>query len=170
MKNVIVVDLETTRLSVVSGGRVIEIGAVKMAGSVIVNEFSTLINPGTPICYSAYRVHGISEGMLQGAPLPQDAWSAFRAFVGDATLVAHNAPFDRAFVRHELARLCIGLQNQWHCTLRVARQKLKQLPNHKLDTVYRHLFGVLPENLQRHRALDDARMAAMVWVELMGKY
>jgi DNA polymerase-3 subunit epsilon len=40
--------------------------------------------------------------------------------------------------------------------------------NHKLETVYKHLFGKLPEDVRQHRALDDARMAARVWVELGG--
>ena len=58
------------------------------------------------------------------------------------------------------------LPNQWHCTLRLARKKLSELPNHRLDTVYRYLFGGLPAGIQRHRALDDARMAARIWIEL----
>jgi DNA polymerase-3 subunit epsilon len=43
---------------------------------------------------------------------------------------------------------------------------LPHLPNHRLDTVYCHLFGSLPHGVARHRALDDARMAARIWVEL----
>jgi DNA polymerase III subunit epsilon len=112
-------------------------------------------------------VHGISEEMLTGKPAPSDVWTSFRDFVADAGLVAHNAPFDSAFVRHELSLLGMGLPNPWHCTVRLARRRLPLLPNHRLDTVYRHLFGGLPDGAKRHRALDDARMAAWIWMKLM---
>lgn len=165
-----VIDVETTGLNVARGGRVIEVGAVAVENGLLVAEFDALINVAVPVSYGAFSVHGISQQMLEDQAQPQDVWPAFREFVGDGMLVAHNAPFDRAFVCHELARLGIGLPNSWNCTLRLARQKLPHLPNHKLDTVYRHLFGSLPQSARRHRALDDAWIAAMIWVKLQGKH
>lgn len=162
----VIVDVETTGKAVQRGGRVIEVGAVAVEGGEVVAELATLIDAGAPISYGAFRVHGISEGMLAGKPLPQDVWPWFRQFCAAAPLVAHNAPFDSSFVRHELSMLGMGLPNPWHCTVRLARKRLPQLDNHRLDTVYRHLFGVIPAGTQRHRALDDARMAARVWVAL----
>lgn len=173
VKNVmrtVVVDVETSGMSAQRGGRVIEIGAVALENGSVVAEFDTLIDTGAEISYGAYRVHGISQDMLCGRPQPEEVWGRFREFVGEAHLVAHNAPFDSSFIRHELALLGIGLPNPWSCTVRLARQKLPQLPNHKLDTVYRYLFGSLPLSVQRHRALDDARLTARVWVELRGKH
>lgn len=166
MMKCIVVDVETSGISINSGGRVIELGAVAMEGGRIVAELATLIDTGAEISYSAFLVHGISMDMLAGSPAPETTWPCFLEFVGDAPLVAHNAPFDRAFVCNELARLGMSLKNHWHCTLRLARKKLPHLRNHRLDTVYRHLFGELPSDIQRHRAVDDARLAARVWVEL----
>ena len=166
MLRTVVVDVETTGMSVVRGGRVIEVGAVAIEDGAIVAELGTLIDAGAPISSGALRVHGISAGMLDGKPQPPDVWRTFLEFVGDARLVAHNAPFDSAFVRHELSLLGVGLPNPWHCTVRLARRRLPHLPDHRLETVYRHLFGGLPEGGQRHRALDDARMAARVWVAL----
>jgi DNA polymerase III subunit epsilon len=162
----VVVDVETTGFSTLRGGRVIEIGAVAVANGVIVAELGTLIDTGAEISYGAFRVHGISEAMLEGKPAPREVWGAFREFVGDAELIAHNSPFDSAFVRHELGLIGHGLPNRWHCTVRLARRHLPHLPNHRLDTVYTHLFGEIPDSLQRHRALDDARLTARVWVEL----
>jgi len=166
MQRTVIVDVETTGLSVQRGGRVIEVGAVAVENGIVVAELDTLIDSGTVISYGAYRVHGISEAMLYGQPQPEAVWSRFRDFIGGSQLVAHNAPFDSAFIRHELALLGHGLPNSWHCTVRLARRHLPQLPNHKLDTVYCYLFGDLPAALQRHRALDDARMAARIWLEL----
>jgi DNA polymerase-3 subunit epsilon len=167
MARTIVVDVETSGHSVQRGGRVIEVGAVALESGIVVAELDTLIDAGVVISYGAYRVHGISEDMLCGKPSPEDVWGSFRDFAGDAALVAHNAPFDSAFIRHELGLLGIGLPNTWHCTVRLARRHLPHLPNHKLDTVYRHLFGDMPAAVQRHRALDDARLAARVWMELV---
>ena len=166
-KRHVVVDVETSGYAASRGGRVIEIGAVAIEGGRIVAELGTLIGCDVDIAYGAYRVHGISSAMLRGKPQPVDVWSSFRDFVGDAELVAHNSPFDSAFVRHELALLGHGLPNPWHCTVRLARRKLPHLPNHRLETVARHLLGEIPGDCRLHRALDDARLTARVWLELM---
>ena len=163
-------DVETSGMSVKRGGRVIEVGAVAVVKGVIVDEFDTLIDTGTAISYGAYQVHGITEDLLRGKPQPEEVWAGFREFAGNAPLVAHNSSFDSTFIRYELGMVGVDLPNQWHCTVRLARQKLPQLPNHKLDTVYRYLFGALPSSVQRHRALDDARLAARIWMALMENY
>lgn len=170
MSRTVIVDVETTGLSVRSGGRVIEIGAVAVENGRVVDELSSLIDTCAVISYGAFRVHGISEEMLRGEPQPEDVWKSFLEFVGAAPLVAHNAPFDSSFVRNELLLVGETIPNRWHCTVRMARKCLPHLPNHKLDTVYRYLFGSLPASVQRHRALDDARMAARIWVRLRENY
>lgn len=165
----IAIDVETTGLSAGNGGRVIEIGAVAVEGGEIVAELGTLIDSGAAISYWAYRVHGISQTMLSGQPPPHEVWPVLHEFIGHAPLIAHNAPFDRAFVLHELALLELTLNNSWHCTVRMARRLLPQLANHKLDTVYRALYGEVPADVNRHRALDDARLAAQIWLALAGR-
>lgn len=170
MIRTVVIDVETTGMSVIRGGRVIEVGAVAVVDNSIVDELDSLIDTGAAISFGAYQVHGISEDMLRGKPQPDDVWNSFLEFVGDAQLVAHNAPFDSSFVRNEVSLLGKTIPNSWHCTVQLARRCLPHLPNHKLDTVYRHLFGALPASVQRHRALDDARLAARIWVELSGKH
>jgi DNA polymerase-3 subunit epsilon len=105
--------------------------------------------------------------MLDGQPLPEKVYPALRDFIGDSTLVAHNAPFDLTFLAHELARLGMSLPNRSICTLRMARRRLPGLPNHRLETVCRHYYGGMPGGVSRHRALDDARLTARVWLALM---
>lgn len=163
----VIVDVETTGLSTANGGRVIEIGAVVVEGSAIVAELGTLINTRTPIHYGAQRVHGISSEMLRGKPEPREVWPQFLEFVADSPLVAHNSAFDSGFIRKELSLLGLLLPNSWHCTVRLARTRLPHLPNHKLETVARHLLGEIPADCRLHRALDDARITARVWMELM---
>jgi DNA polymerase-3 subunit epsilon len=165
-ERVVIVDVETTGLSIAKAGRVIEIGAVAIENGSIVAELDTLIDTGAAISYGAYRVHGISESMLRGKPQPLDVWPAFLEFTSNSPLVAHNSPFDSAFVRNELSLVGKVLPNLWHCTVRLSRKHLPNLANHRLDTVYSHLFGEIPQTVKRHRALDDARLTAKIWLAL----
>jgi len=105
--------------------------------------------------------------MLEGQPGPEGVYPASRDFIGGSTLVAHNASFDIAFLAHEMGRLGMSLPNRYACTLRRARMRLPGLSNHRLETVCRHLFGGLPEGGRRHRALEDARLTARMWLALM---
>lgn len=162
----VIVDVETTGLSTGNGGRVIEIGAVAVEGNAIIAELGTLINTRTPIHYGAQRVHGISSEMLRGKPEPREVWPVFLDFVSDSPLIAHNSSFDSGFIRNELSLLGLHLENPWHCTVRLSRKRLPQLPNHKLETVARHLLGGIASDCRFHRALDDARITARVWIEL----
>ena len=51
--------------------------------------------------------------------------------------------------------------------MEMSRKRYPGLPNYNLDTVYRHLFGEIATDILRHRALDDARMAARIWMEMV---
>ena len=168
-RQVIIFDVETTGFSPTAGHRVIEIGAVHLDGGATPDEFKTLVDPGCRVPLRAQRVHGISDAMLRGQPPPEVAFTAFRDFIEGALLVAHNVRFDRAFLSHEFARLHLPLTNRFACTLKLSQRKLPWLPNHRLETVARHLLGGLPKGAQSHRALDDARLTARIWQELEGR-
>ena len=163
----VVFDVETTGLSPVYGDRVIEIGAIAVEKKQIAGEFHSLVNVGKRIPFPAHQIHGITNDMLTGQPLPEEAFPRFHAFVGDGILVAHNARFDVGFLKYEFSRLGLGLSNKYLCTLEMSRRRFPRLRNHKLETVYRHLFREPIGAIQQHRALDDARMVARVWMEMM---
>jgi DNA polymerase III subunit epsilon len=163
----VVFDLETTGLFAAKGDRIIEIGAVVVNGDSMAEEFNSLIFTDKKISKEARKIHGITTEMLIGQPKPEETLAAFREFMGDSTLVAHNAEFDVWFLRYEYWRVGHTLINRQKCTLKLSRKRYPGLPNYKLETVARHLG--IPVNVQgRHRALEDARLAARVWVE-MGK-
>jgi len=163
----VVFDLETTGLFAAKGDRIIEIGAVVVNGDNMGEEFSSLIFTNKKISKEAQKVHGITAEMLVGQPKFEDVLASFREFMGDSTLVAHNADFDVWFLRYEYWRLGHTLINRHKCTLKLSRKKYPALPDYKLETVSRHLG--IPVNVQgRHRALEDAKLAAQVWIE-MGK-
>ena len=165
-KRYVALDVETTGLSPANGDRVIEIGAVAVENKNIVSEFSSLINVGKEIPRQVRQVHGITNEMLRNEPVPEVVWPEFHYFIAGSILVAHNASFDIGFIRHEFALLGMSLNNRSLCTLKMSRKMYPHLPNHKLATVGRYLFGESCKQMHVHRALDDAKLAGMIWVEM----
>lgn len=162
----VVFDVETTGLYPHKGDRIIEIGGIVIEDGRMIEEFTTLIDVGEPIPKSAQRIHGITNEMTQGKPTPYEAITGFYDFIINGTLIAHNAKFDCKFLKYEFGKLGLALDNRSICTLRLSRRLLPRLSNHRLGTVYRHLFGTLPQETNLHRALDDARLTAKVWLKL----
>lgn len=167
---IIAFDLETTGLSPMKGHRVIEIGAVRIEDGQPGETYHSLIDSGRPLAKRSRRINGITDAMLRGGPSPGEAFRNFRAFCGNATLLAHNAAFDKLFLQYEYSRFGWGLANKVECSMLLSRQKLPGLPNHRLETIARHLLGNTElENHNAHRALDDARLTAQIWLALEGR-
>lgn len=162
-------DVETTGLSPSRGDRIIEIGAVALEGERISEEFHSLISVKKHIPLVAQQIHGITNEMLAGQPSSAEVMSGFKKFIRSNALVAHNAKFDMGFISREFLRLSMGLSNPYHCTLELSRSLYPKLINHKLKTVYRHLFGRIPGQTMCHRALDDARLVAQIWLVIANK-
>ena len=97
----LVVDVETTGLSVDSGDRVCEIAAVKLRGGAVVETFTSLIDPQRPISAGAYAVNQISPTMLRDAPIFSSIAKKLQTMMGGTILVAYNAPFDLSFLTNE---------------------------------------------------------------------
>ena len=164
-----VVDLETT------GGRpgpgtIIEIGAWKMTGRRLVESFQTLVRPHRAIPPFVIGLTSISNDMVRHAPRVEEVLPAFRDFLGDSVMVAHNAAFDFSFLDFEFRRIFgLGLNNPVLCTLRMARRFMPSLKRKRLDALAEH-FGLSTEG--RHRGLGDARMAAeilSIFIEMAAK-
>jgi DNA polymerase-3 subunit epsilon len=161
-----VIDVETTGLFPERGDRIVEVGALALAGEIYTGEFYSLINPGRPVSAPALKINGITDAMLKGKPGPGDIFPALHRFIKSATLVAHNARFDMGFLRNEFKNIGLDFPNRCRCTCKLSRRLYPHLPNHKLDTVYRHLFGGVEKTIERHRALDDARLTARLWLRM----
>lgn len=101
----IVLDTETTGLSPQGGDRLVEIGCVELINHIPTGKtFHVYINPERSMPEEAFRVHGLSEEFLSDKPLFKAVAEDFRAFIADATLVIHNAPFDMGFLNAEIDR------------------------------------------------------------------
>ena len=166
MDNIVIFDTETSGLSPKTGHRIIEIGAISMNGVELTGEFQSLIDADCEISWQATNVHGITNRMLKGEPSAWQVFSEFRDFIGDATLVAHNAQFDMRFLEFEFTDLGFVLTNPSQCTLRLSRKIWPELNNHKLGTVAQHV-GASFDGLQQHRALDDAKVTAEIWRQMI---
>ncbi|MDO4259878.1 MAG: exonuclease domain-containing protein [Actinomycetaceae bacterium] len=183
-----VVDLETTGLG--ARAAITEIGAVKVRGRTVIDEFHTMVNPEVAIPARITALTGITDSMVEGAPTIDQAYPAFAAWAGldnemahppaDNTgwltslhngpvLVAHNANFDIPFLR----RAAHSCDLPWPKprvvdTLALARLILPRpmVANHKLATLASH-FHASPV---QHRALGDALITVdVLWglIELM---
>jgi len=163
------IDVETTGLDPRKGHRIIEIGAIAMENNQMISEYHSLIKVNYSIPLHVSKIHGITNDMLHNQPAPEQVYPELNIFIQNSILIAHNAKFDVGFLRSEFNRLNLRLNNQSLCTLAMSRRRYPRLPNYKLDTVYRHLIGDQPADAKRHRALDDARMVAAIWLAMEGK-
>ena len=165
----VVVDLETTG-GRAAAGAIIEIGAYRMEGRRIADSFQSLVRPRMPIPRFVTGLTSITNEMVREAPPIEEVLPAFRNFLSDAVMVAHNARFDHSFLDFEFRRLFgIGLTNPVLCTIRIARRLLPSVKRRRLDFLAEH-FGLSTEG--RHRGLGDARMAAellAIFIEIASK-
>lgn len=161
----VVFDLETTGAKA-PPCRITEIGAYRVRNGQVAEEFHTLINPQTSIPPFITSLTGITDSMVKEAPVFRDVASQFLEFIGDSVLVAHNALFDMGFLNHEIGRVYENYRvwNPSLCTVQLSRKLLPNIENHKLNTVANY-FSI--ELLNHHRASDDARATAHIFVNLL---
>lgn len=157
----IMFDLETTGLST-DDDAIVEISAVKVTDGEVVDEFSTLVNPGMHIPYVASSVNGITDDMVKDAPDVEQALREFIAFVGDSILAGHNIrDFDLKFIQRDAVRF-FGkpLSNDYVDTLIVARRFLPELKSRSLESLA-YYYDISYDGA--HRALADCYINKQVY-------
>ena len=158
-----VVDVETTG-TMAADERIIEFAAYKVHRGKIIDEYSTLVNPGRHIPNFIRNMTGISNDMVYGAPQFKDIALPISRFLEGSIFVAHNAQFDYSFVRSEMNKAGFGLDIPHLCTRKLSSRVFPQLPRKALDQVCHHL-GIKISG--RHRAYGDARATAHLLIELL---
>jgi DNA polymerase-3 subunit alpha (Gram-positive type) len=162
-----VFDLETTGLNGHSN-EIIEIGAIKLSGSRIVDKYSAFVKPERKIPKKITELTGISSDMVENAQSIEEVLPKFLEFIGDSTLVAHNAPFDMSFIVRETKRILNKeINNPVIDTLRMARDVLPNIKSYGLKVLTKHL-GVALES--HHRAVDDSQATANMFLIFLEKY
>lgn len=169
----ILLDTETTGFDPKTGDRIIEIGAVELVKRRLTGaHYHQYIQPERDVPEDAIRVHGITNEFLVDKPVFVEIVNEFMEFVQGAELIIHNAPFDVAFINHELSLL---ESNSWgkiedHCqitdSLVLAR---KQYPGQRnsLDALCKRL-GIDNSNRTLHGALLDSEILADVYLAMTG--
>lgn len=160
-----VVDTETTGSSPSRGDRLTEIAAVRVRNGCVVDRYATLVNPDRPIPPAITRLTGITDAMVAKAPSFERIAPELLDFLGDAVIVAHNAPFDRAFLDSELRRVYNrALVAPSVCTVQLSRRVVPGLESYRLDMLASH-FGISIRD--RHRALGDAEATSEIFCCLL---
>ncbi|MFO0651484.1 MAG: 3'-5' exonuclease [Polyangiales bacterium] len=147
----VLIDTETTGFG--PAAQLVEVAALHVRDGASVRTFQTLVRPSIAIPWHASQVHGITNAMVRGAPAEADVVRALRDFIGDHTLVAHNASFDVKVLRGAFQRAGVAVPGcvAW-CTLKLSRRFVSDAPSHRLGDLAKHLSL---ETLPSHRAMAD---------------
>lgn len=163
----VVVDIEATGAKM-PPNRIIELGAYRIRNGLIVDSFTTLVNPEILIPRFVVALTNITNEMVKQAPLFAKVAPRWLEFVEDAVLIAHNAPFDTNFLNHEISRVYPGhrMMNPHLCTVTLSRRAVPGLANYRLETVADHFSIPI---LDRHRAGSDALATAEVFLKILAR-
>lgn len=168
----IVLDTETTGLEPSDGHRIIEIGCVELINRRLTdNRFHYYFNPDRDIDEGAIEVHGITTEFLADKPRFAEIADDLLAYLKDAELIIHNAPFDVGFIDAEYQRL----DKKWkglyqHCTvtdtLKLAR-KMHPGQKNNLDALCKR-YEINNSHRELHGALLDAEILSDVYLAMTG--
>ena len=163
----VVFDLETFGLNS-HKNEIIEIGAIKLKGTRIVDTFSSFVNPNKIIPKKISELTHITQDMVDNAPTIEDVLPKFLEFTKDAVMVAHNSAFDMGFIRRD-AKKYMGIDYKPPVidTLQMARDLYPDLKGYNLDRLNK-TFKLSLEN--HHRAIDDAQSTAKLFIMFLEKY
>ncbi len=169
MMRQIFLDTETTGLYHAQGHRIIEVAAVEVINRRLTkHHLHYYLNPDRDIDQGAQEVHGISSEFLQDKPRFADIANDLIAFIADAELIMHNAPFDVGFLNSEFGLL--GLPNVETITAKVTdtlkiAKEMRPGQRNNLDALCRH-FGIDNSKRTLHGALLDAELLADVYMAM----
>ena len=172
MQRQIILDTETTGLSVEQGHRLIEIGAIELNNRRPTGQyFHCYLNPEREVEPGAVQIHGLTNDFLKDKPLFHEVVEEFLAFVNKTELIIHNAPFDVGFINYELLRLKKNyLPIDKLCsifdTLKLARRKHPGQSNN-LDSLCRR-YQIDNTKRELHGALLDAKLLSQVYLSMTG--
>jgi DNA polymerase-3 subunit epsilon len=163
----IVLDTETTGISVKEGHRIVEIGCIELDNLIPTkNKFHCYLNPERKVSEKAFEVHGYSDDFLSKQKKFKEIVEEFLNFIDGKKLVIHNAEFDIAHLNHELKLLGKNeLKNEVTDTLTLARDKFPGSPI-SLDALCKR-YRIDNSKRVQHTALIDCDLLAKVYINLI---
>lgn len=153
-KDYIVIDLETTGLSP-DYDEIIEVAGIRVRNNEVTETFQSLVKPSSNIDEFITELTGITNEMLETAPLPQDIIPQFHDFISDDIIIGHNVNFDINFLYDYIEGfLNVEFGNDYIDTMRIARKLFPDKKHHRLSDVVQYLD--IADNIH-HRALSDCQ-------------
>ena len=164
----IVLDTETTGLSIKDGHRIVEIGCIELNNRVVTNnKFHCLLNPERSVSEDAYKIHGYSDKFLADKKKFVEIADDFLSFIGEKKLVIHNSVFDISHLNNELG--LVGKKkinkDQVIDTLEIAKNKFpgSQI---NLDALCKK-FRIDNSKREKHNAIIDCELLSKVYINLL---
>ena len=164
----VVLDTETTGLSIAENHRIVEIGCIELKNQIPTSRiFHEYLNPQRAVSEEAYKIHGYSDEFLSNKKTFLKIAKSFLDFIKDKKIIIHNAVFDLSFLNYELR-----LVNQKPInskiiidTLEIARQKYPGSQN-SLDALCKK-FNIDNSKRKKHNALIDCQLLKEIYINLI---
>ena len=168
MKEVIL-DTETTGLSVRDGHRIVEIGCIELENLIPTgNKFHCYLNPERKVSEKAFQVHGYTDEFLANQKKFSEIVQEFLNFISNKKLIIHNAEFDLSHLNNELAILKKDkIDNEIIDTLVLARNKFPG-SSISLDALCKR-YKIDNSKRSKHTALVDCDLLSKVYINLIGQ-
>jgi DNA polymerase-3 subunit epsilon len=163
----IVLDTETTGISIKEGHRIVEIGCIELENLIPTkNIFHCYLNPERKVSEKALEVHGYTDEFLSNQKKFSEVGNEFLNFIEDKRLIIHNAEFDLAHLNNELSMFGKKkISNQIIDTLTLARDKFPGSPV-SLDALCKR-YRIDNSKRTQHTALIDCDLLAKVYINLI---
>lgn len=167
-KEFVVIDIETSHFHPNKGAMIIELAAVKISDDKIIDKRTQLINPERKIIQKITDITGITNDMLENKPKFRQVLPNFYNFLGDATVVAHNAQFDwDRFLLYFLKKVGLYPNNEVIDTLSLSRKYIESKDGYSLGALCK-TCGIELNNA--HRALNDAIATANLFLYIKNNF
>ena len=163
----VVLDTETTGLSVSEGHRIVEIGCVELKDLIPTkNKFHCYLNPQRKVSEDAFKVHGYSDVFLSEQKKFSQIVDEFLKFIEGKKLIIHNAEFDISHLNNELNLLGKNkINNEIIDTLQIAREKFPGSST-SLDALCKR-YNIDNSKREKHNAIIDCELLSKVYINLL---
>ena len=164
----VILDTETTGLSITEKHRIVEIGCVELENQIPTNKiFHEYLNPQRTVSEDAYKIHGYSDKFLSNKKIFSEIAESFINFIKDKKIIIHNATFDLSFLNYELRLINQKAidKNNIIDTLEIARRKYPGSQN-SLDALCKR-FNIDNSKREKHNALIDCQLLREVYINLV---
>jgi len=164
----IILDTETTGLSITEKHRIVEIGCIELENQIPTYKiFHEYLNPQRSVSEDAYKVHGYSDDFLSDKKTFSEIAESFLKFIKDKKIIIHNAAFDVSFLNYEFRLINQKAidKNNIIDTLEIARQKYPGSQN-SLDALCKR-FNIDNSKREKHNAIIDCQLLREVYINLV---